>query len=93
MQIYVNYLQKNWTDLFHLAKCALNNPSSTTTEHSLLYTNYGFYPCFNELSVCLASTESAALDMEIHAALIQKTYKALNHNITATQKLQARYYD
>jgi hypothetical protein len=43
LRMFCNYEQDNWRDLLPLAEYAYNNSTTSTTELSPFYANYGFH--------------------------------------------------
>jgi hypothetical protein len=47
LRMYSDYLQTNWSSLLSLAEFSYNNTSSTTTQMTPFFANYGFHPRFS----------------------------------------------
>jgi len=67
LQIYCNYQQDNWVDLFPLAEFAYNNAPSATTGVSPFFANKGYHPSISvypERDMTSARAHDYAVDLE-----------------------------
>ncbi|CAG8696304.1 17399_t:CDS:1 [Dentiscutata erythropus] len=78
----VNYHQGNWADLLPLAEFSYNNSTHSSTDTTLFFANYGFYPQFNIQS----PKHSVVTSAENHAIHLQQIRVELTKELEAARE-------
>ncbi|XP_018424228.1 PREDICTED: dynein beta chain, flagellar outer arm-like [Nanorana parkeri] len=89
LRCYCTHLHDDWSQVLPLAEFAYNNATSSSTQLSPFYANYGFHP----KSLPTSSLPSNVPSLEDYLSTLQKTSGILRSNLEAAQEKQKRYYD
>ncbi|EUC53577.1 Transposon Tf2-1 polyprotein, putative [Rhizoctonia solani AG-3 Rhs1AP] len=80
LRCYTSYQQDDWVDYLPLAEFAYNNRTSSSSQQSPFYANYGFHPTF-EPRINSETTVPAAEDLSARLSLIHDELRAeLTHS-------------
>ncbi|KAF8752755.1 hypothetical protein RHS01_07336 [Rhizoctonia solani] len=80
LRCYTSYQQDDWVDYLPLAEFAYNNRTSSSSQQSPFYANYGFHPTF-EPRINSDTTVPAAEDLSARLSLIHDELRAeLTHS-------------
>ena len=86
---YCNYEQNDWYDLLPLAEYAYNNSTTTATQLSPFYANYGFHPRTN-WPVEMESKNPASKN---YAHWMTNVHELCISRLEQTRERMGRYYD
>ena len=89
LRCYCTHLQDDWFHLLPHAEFAYNNATSSSSQFSPFYANYGFHP--NSLPSSFLSKDVPAVDQ--YLVNLKKTLPILRSNLEIAQLRQKRNYD
>jgi hypothetical protein len=88
-QIFVNYDQNDWYQLLPLAEFAYNNSTTTATEITLFFANYGYHP----RTIWPADKDIKNPASKIYSHWMKGIHNRAMKELENTRAVMSKYYD